>query len=179
MAADGDPTGPPGAAEFDAFVREFEDLVYASAVRLLAHEADAEDIAQTVFLRAYERFAELRGQPTVAGWLKTVTTNLCLNHLERYRARWRFFSELGEDDGAAFEPAADGPAPEQALDDARRHARLEAALRGLPAHQRVPLVLFHFDGRSYDDIAGLFGVSVSKVKTDMHRGRLALRRVLA
>lgn len=179
MAADGDPTGPPGAAEFDAFVREFEDMVYASAVRLLAHEADAEDIAQTVFLRAYERFGELRGQPTVAGWLKTVTTNLCLNHLERYRARWRFFSELGEDDGAAFEPAADGPSPDQELDDTRRQARLEAALRGLPPHQRVPIVLFHFEGRSYDDIARLIGVSVSKVKTDMHRGRLALRRVLA
>lgn len=179
MAADGDPTGPPGAAEFEAFVREFEDMVYASAVRLLAHEADAEDIAQTVFLRAYERFAELRGQPTVAGWLKTVTTNLCLNHLERYRARWRFFSELGEDDGATFDPAAGEPAPDQALDDTRRQARLESALRGLPPHQRVPLVLFHFEGRSYDEIARLVGVSVGKVKTDMHRGRLALRRVLA
>ena len=179
MAADGDPTGPPGAAEFDAFVREFEDMVYASAVRLLAHEADAEDIAQTVFLRAFERFPELRGQATVAGWLKTVTTNLCLNHLERYRARWRFFSELGDDDAAGYEPAADGPGPEQVLDQAERQARLEAALRGLPPHQRVPLVLFHFEGRSYDDIARLVGVSVAKVKTDMHRGRLALRRVLA
>lgn len=179
MAADGDPTGPPGAAEFDDFVREFEDMVYASAVRLLAHEADAEDIAQTVFLRAYERFAELRGQPTVAGWLKTVTTNLCLNHLERYRGRWRFFSELGEDDGPAFDPATGTAGPEQVFEQAERHVRLEAALRGLPTHQRVPLVLFHFEGRSYDDIARLVGASVAKVKTDMHRGRIALRRVLA
>lgn len=179
MAADGDPTGPPGAAEFDAFVREFEDMVYACAVRLLAREADAEDIAQTVFLRAYERFAQLRGQPTVAGWLKTVTTNLCLNHLERYRGRWRLFSELGEVDGAAFDTAADVAGPEQVLDQAERHVRLEAALRSLPPHQRVPLVLFHFEGHSYDDIARLVGASVGKVKTDMHRGRLALRQVLA
>ena len=175
MAAFGDPTGPPGAAEFDAFVREFEDMVYASAVRLLAHEADAEDIAQTVFLRAYERFGELRGQPTVAGWLKTVTTNLCLNHLERYRARWRFFSEMGDDDAPIFEPVGEDAGPEQALDRAQQHARLDAALRGLPPHQRVPLVLFHFEQRSYDDIARLVGVSVGKVKTDMHRGRLGHR----
>lgn len=179
MAAAGDPGGPPDAAEFDAFVREFEDMVYASAVRLLADEADAEDVSQTVFLRAYERFEELRGQPTVAGWLKTVTTNLCLNHLERYRARWCFFSEMGEVDAPAFEPAAETAAPDEALDEAERQARLEAALRGLPPHQRVPLVLFHFEGRSCDDIARLVGASVGKVRTDMHRGRLALRRVLA
>lgn len=179
MAAPGDPTGPPGAAEFDAFVREFEDMVYASAVRLLADEGDAEDVAQTVFLRAYERFGELRGQATVAGWLKTVTTNLCLNHLERYRARWRFFSEMGDDDAAAFDPAASAVAADEVLCEAERQARLEAALRALPPHQRVPLVLFHFEQRSYDDIARAVGVSVSKVKTDMHRGRLALRRVLA
>ena len=94
MAARGDPSGPPEAAAFDAFVREYQDMVYAVAVRLLANEAEAEDVAQTVFLRAYERFAEIRGDARVAGWLKTVTTHLCLNHLERYRARWRFFSDL-------------------------------------------------------------------------------------
>ena len=106
MAARGDPSGPPGAAAFDAFVREFEDMVYAVAVRLLANEADAEDVAQTVFLRAYERFGDLQGQPAAPGWLKTVTTNLCLNHLERYRARWRFFSELGEVGDPPFDVAS-------------------------------------------------------------------------
>ena len=179
MAADGDPWGPPGAAQFDAFMREYEDMVYAVAVRLLANEADAEDVAQTVFLRAYERFADLRGHAAVAGWLKTVATHLCLNHLERYRARWRLFSDMAPIDGDEFDPATDTAGPEVALGEAERHARLEAALRALPPHQRVPLVLFHFEQRSYDDIARLLGVSVAKVKTDMHRGRLALRRWLS
>ena len=179
MAARGDPVGPPGAAAFDAFVLEYQDMVYAVAVRLLANEADAEDVAQTVFLRAYERFGELKGEATVPGWLKTVTTNLCLNHLERYRARWRFFSEMGEAGAPAFDVAAAGPSPEAVLDDASRHAQLEAALRALPPHQRVPLVLFHFEQHACDDIARLLGVSVGKVRTDMHRGRLALRRWLS
>ena len=179
MAARGDPSGPPGAAAFDAFVREYQDMVFAVAVRLLADEADAEDVAQTVFLRAYERFGEIEHDARVAGWLKTVTTNLCLNHLERYRARWRFFSEFGEADGAAFDVADEAPTPEGRIDDAARHAALEAALRSLPPHQRVPLVLFHFEQHGYDEIARLLGVSVGKVKTDMHRGRLALRRWLS
>ena len=179
MAARGDPVGPPGAAAFDAFVLEYQDMVYAVAVRLLANEAEAEDVAQTVFLRAYERFEDLQGEATVPGWLKTVTTNLCLNHLERYRARWRFFSEMGEAGGPAFDVAVTAASPEAVLDDADRHAQLEAALRALPPHQRVPLVLFHFEQHGCDDIARLLGVSVGKVRTDMHRGRLALRRWLS
>ncbi|WP_291988311.1 sigma-70 family RNA polymerase sigma factor [Luteitalea sp.] len=179
MAARGDPSGPPGAAAFDAFVREYQDMVYAVAVRLLANEAEAEDVAQTVFLRAYERFADLDGQATVPGWLKTVTTHLCLNHLERYRARWRFFSEMGDADAPAFDAPSAAADPGQALDAATRRARLEAALRELPPHQRVPLVLFHFEQQSCDEIARVLGVSVGKVKTDLHRGRLALRRWLS
>ena len=56
--------------------------------------------------------------------------------------------------------------------------RIEEALAALPDHQRVPIVLFHFDGMSYSEIAGLLGVSVGKVKTDIHRGRETLRHTL-
>jgi RNA polymerase sigma-70 factor (ECF subfamily) len=156
-------------------------MVFATAVRLLGNAADAEDAAQTVFLKAYQRFEELRSSPAAAGWLKTATTNVCLNHLSRYRARWRFFSELDTEAGSA--DFADGLAgadlaPGDALDRAAEHEALEAAVRALPDHQRVPLVLFHFEGASYQQIADTLGVSLGKVKTDIHRGRDALRRVL-
>jgi len=174
------------AARFEALVREYQDMVFATALRLLGNPADAEDVAQTVFLRAYERFDRLEHSPAAAGWLKTVTTNLSLNHLTRYRGRWRLFSELAPRDegrgGAASSPAdavADRAAdPEGALDAGERRSRLAHALAALPAHQRVPLVLFHFDEMSYEAIAARLGVSLGKVKTDMHRGRLALRSVL-
>ncbi len=56
--------------------------------------------------------------------------------------------------------------------------QLEDALRNLPASQRVPLVLFHFESKSYVEIAALLRVSLAKVKTDIHRGREKLRSVL-
>ncbi len=59
-----------------------------------------------------------------------------------------------------------------------RHERLEQALRRLPDHQRVPLVLYHFEELSYEQIAETLGVSLGKVKTDIHRGREALRGLL-
>ena len=59
-------------------------MVFGTAVRLLGDESEAEDMSQTVFLKAFERFDRLGGSPSAGGWLRTVTTNLCLNHLSRY-----------------------------------------------------------------------------------------------
>ena len=175
--------GMSDASRFEAFVGEYQDMVFATALRLLANPADAEDMAQTVFLKAYERFREIGDSPEAPGWLKTVTTNLCLNHLTRYRARWRLFSELGRDTGegvVAFEAnlVAGTASPGDELDEAGQQAELESALARLPDHQRVPIVLYHFEDRSYQDIAALLGVSLGKVKTDIHRGREALRKYL-
>ncbi len=190
------------ADRFEAFVREYQDMVFATAVRLLGDATEAEDVSQTVFLRAYERFAVIGTSTAAAGWLKTVTTNLCLNYLSRYRARWQFFSQLEPVDGtrrdawAPAGPRAEGrnlrpdtdhrpPAttlpvsPLEALEAADRAERLERALRALPDHQRVPLVLFHFEEMSYEAIAARLGVSVAKVKTDIHRGRERLKQELA
>ena len=111
-----------------------------------------------------------------------MTTNLCLNHLSRYRSRWRLFSELDRDDAAPAPYEArlvSDSRPADGLERADEQARLEHALDRLPDHQRVPLVLFHFDEKSYQEIADTLGVSLGKVKTDIHRGREALRLELA
>jgi RNA polymerase sigma-70 factor (ECF subfamily) len=165
------------AQQFEAFMRNYQNMVFSTAMRLLGRPAEAEDISQEVFLKAYERFAELSASPTAGGWLKTVTVNLCLNHLSRYRSRWKFFSELtiaGEDDEHEVEFAA----PEDIGEDlarADRHRLVERALQKLPAAQRVPLVLFHLEGMRYEEIAAKLNVSLAKVKTDIFRGREALR----
>ena len=155
-------------------------MVFATAVRLLGNVTDAEDAAQTVFLRAFQRYAQLAVSPAAGGWLKTTTRNVCFNHLSRYRARWTFFSEMDTADGAAFENTLESQVS-RALESqtAERHERLEQAVRRLPDRQRVPLVLFHFEELSYQEIAEALDVSVAKVKTDIHRGREALRRLLA
>jgi RNA polymerase sigma-70 factor (ECF subfamily) len=152
-------------------------------VRLLGNPTEAEDVAQTVFMRAFQRFEELKPSPTAAGWLKTVTRNTCLNHLSRYRRRWRFFSELATTDDSSenfdrTELASVEPSITADLELAERQEQLERALRQLPDHQRVPLVLFHFEDLSYQEIAAALGVSLGKVKTDIHRGREALRQLM-
>jgi RNA polymerase sigma-70 factor (ECF subfamily) len=172
------------ADRFEAFVREYQDMVFATAVRLLGNPVEAEDVAQTVFMKSFERFGTAGPGPAAAGWLKTVATNTCLNHLSRYRARWRFFSELspaeGSDAGHDYEASlASESSPALDVEQADQREHLERALRGLPDHQRVPLVLFHFENQSYQQIAATLGVSIGKVKTDIHRGREVLRTRLS
>lgn len=170
------------AQQFEAFLRQYQDLVFSTAMRLLANRAEAEDVSQEVFLKAYARFDELADSPTVGGWLRTVATNLSLNHLTRYRSRWSFFSELVRGNEEEGESPVEFTAPEAAddpLEAADRRALVEQALQKLPAAQRVPLVLYHLEDQSYEDIAAKLGVSLGKVKTDIFRGREALRKKLA
>ncbi|HWF98118.1 MAG TPA: sigma-70 family RNA polymerase sigma factor [Steroidobacteraceae bacterium] len=173
---------PVDPNEFAAFMRAYQDMVFSTAVRLTANPAQAEDISQEVFLRAYEGFDHLRASPKVGGWLKTVATNLTLNHLTRHRKRWRLFSEVFSDDSRdeELESAAavfDGVVTELEADE--RRARVEKALERLPDHQRIPLVLYHYEEMPYQDIADRLGVSLAKVKTDILRGRIAMAGLLA
>ncbi|MEW6306554.1 MAG: sigma-70 family RNA polymerase sigma factor, partial [Verrucomicrobiota bacterium] len=163
------------------FMRNYQNMVFSTAIRLLGNEHDAADVSQEVFVRAHDRFADLHRNERAGGWLKVVTRNLCLNHLSRYRSRWRFFSEMFHGEEQEHDFAETLAAPDdfsaEVADEDRRHG-LEEALRKLPASQRVPLVLYHFEEMSYDDIARQLGVSLSKVKVDIHRGREALRKKL-
>ena len=162
-------------------MQKYQNMVFSTAMRLLANPTEAEDIAQEVFLRAFERFEDLQDSPTVAGWLKTVATNLSLNHLSRYRKRWSFFSELFSGAEEAEEREPDFAAPEdlgEELEEADRHHLVGQALEKLPPAQRVPLVLYHLEGLSYEEIAAKLKVSLGKVKTDIFRGRETLRKRL-
>lgn len=181
----GAPDGVTDADPFEAFVRAHQDMVFATAVRLLGRVAEAEDVSQMTFLKAFERFDVIRNSPSAAGWLRTVTRNACLNHLTRHRARWRLFSELpgtesaeGLDDYVSALAGDALPVAPDKSDEDDREGRLEEALRRLPDAQRVPLVLFHLEEASYQEIAETLSVSLGKVKTDIHRGREALRKYL-
>jgi RNA polymerase sigma-70 factor, ECF subfamily len=176
--------GVSPAADFTTFMRNYQDMVFSTAARLTGNDAQAEDIAQEVFLKAYENYDHLSTSPTAGGWLKTVATNLSLNHLSRYRKRWRFFSEFKRDSDAGDDrdaPEVEFAAPDtffSGVDAEERRALVEQALAQLPSHQRVPLVLYHFEEMPYEDIARQLGISLAKVKTDILRARAALAKIL-
>lgn len=172
-------TGDP--AQFESFVLAYQDMVFSTAVRLLGNDAEAQDVAQEAFVRAWNHWHDLAGSGSAGGWLKTVTRNLCLNHLQRYRARWKMFSELEREDGEGETREVDFAAAdtlEQTLLTADQRELIENTLAKLPPDQRVALALYHFEDLDYADIAKQLGVSLGKVKTDIFRARETLRKKL-
>jgi RNA polymerase sigma-70 factor (ECF subfamily) len=163
-------------------MRKYQDMVFTTSARLVRNDAQAEDISQEVFIKAHEHFDMLATSPSAGGWLKTVATNLSINHLQRYRKRWKFFSEFGGSSDEGDAPPVEFAAPDtffNAIDSEEKRAWVEDALAKLPDHQRIPLVLYHFDDLPYDEIARRTGVSLAKVKTDILRARAALAKVLS
>jgi RNA polymerase sigma-70 factor (ECF subfamily) len=175
------------ATDFAPFMRAYQDMVFTTAARLTGDDAQAEDISQEVFLKAYESFAMLRESSAAGGWLKTVTRNLTLNYLSRQRSRWRFFSDIARDASDDEDPSIELVLPGlttpdglfAGIHDAERRALVERALKQLPHHQRVPLVLYHFEDMPYQEIAQHLRVSLPKVKTDILRARTALAKIFA
>src|SRR5881394_3401023 len=126
------------AQQFEVFMQNYQNMVFSTAMRLVANQSEAEDISQEVFLKAYERFAELRDSPTAGGWLKKVARNMSLNHLSRYRARWTFFTDMFHRTAEEEEQEIEFEAPEnleENVANADRHHLVEQALQKLPPAQ--------------------------------------------
>jgi RNA polymerase sigma-70 factor (ECF subfamily) len=171
----------PDDHQFESFMRDYLDMVFTVACRLLGDETEAEDISQEVFIRAYKIFDQLVDSPTAGGWLKIVTRNLCINHLKRFRNKWCFFSEIESNstsDQQTIEIPVDSVQLEQ-INENELHVLIEQLLCKLPDSQRVPLVLYHFEGMTYEEIAAELNISLGKVKTDIFRARECLRKKLS
>ncbi len=163
-------------AAFPHLVRALIDGIYSGALRLTGSPADAEDLTQEAFLRAYralggypaERIRELR----LREWVWTIAANLCRN---RARARQRRPEEALPGEAPFADPA---PGPEaEAIASAGSEA-LAAHLARLPWAQRSAVVLRHVTGLSYAEAAAALGRPVGTVKADVHRGLQQLRVAL-
>lgn len=165
----------PGAA-FPRLVRALQDGVFAGALRLTGSRADAEEVTQEAFVRAYralgayppDRIRDLR----LREWVWTIALNLCRN---RARSRRRHPEEPLEVWVAAPDPA---PGPEQEALAGAEQERLARHLATLPWAIRSAVVLRHVSGLSYAEVAATLGRPIGTVKSDVHRGLQALRQSL-
>lgn len=153
---------------FDALVRANQDAVFRMCARHAGH-AEAEELAQETFLRAFVHREKLDPSQGVRTWLLSIAHRLCI---DRFRTRRAF---------APVEPD-DHPAPEVdhvgRIDARAALGRVEQALRRLAPGQREAIALYHLEGLAYADIARTLGVPVGTVMSWLHRGREKLRQAL-
>ena len=157
------------SAAFDALVRRFQRPVYSFCWRMV-RTADAEDLAQDAFVRAFVHFERFDPERPLLPWLIAIARRLCLDLLRRRTLMARVETT----------PLIDSvpPGPERAASLREELTRLERALGELDEGPKEAIILFHIEEMSYRDIAAALEVPMGTVMTWLHRGRTQLRRAL-
>ena len=159
--------GDPQA--FAALVGQYEKPVYNVALRMLRNPEDARDIAQSVFMKAYQNLANYDPQYKFYSWIYRMAINESLNIL---RVRDRNAGPVDE-----RLPADDAGPSDLLADDQQRDVVLEAVERLKPEHRAV-IVLRYFVDRNYEDIGEILGIDAKTVKSRLYTARQLLKEQL-
>lgn len=162
-------------AAFVALVDMYRDRAVNVAFRYLGDRASAEDLAQEAFVRVWQRRERFDPSQDFSPWFYRILTNLCLDHLRREEQRGGHLSLVSDDEGPETPPSSETASPAEHVERQELSARVQSALKMLPDRQRMALVLQHYEGLSYDDIAEAMGCSRGTVDGLLSRARATLR----
>jgi len=167
---------------FEILVGRHQTSILNLIYRFIGDRTQAKDFSQEVFLKVWQAARSYEPKARFTTWIYQITVNLCLNELKSARRKkWFQFLRFGEDQENTIEDVIvdPSPSPEDLLLSRERSKRISEALQGLPANQRMALVLKRYDDLSYNEIAGILGCSVSAVESLLVRAKRTLQKKLA
>jgi RNA polymerase sigma-70 factor (ECF subfamily) len=160
---------------FEELFRKHRRLVYGLSLRMTQDVAEAEDITQEVFVLLFRKVGGFRGEANFTTWLHRLTVNQVLMRFRKNKARRE--DSLEDDEGQPREPAAGSAAPRSAqLVD---RIALESAIAQLPPGYRAAFILHDIEGHDHEEVARLLGCAVGTSKSQLHKARTKLRKILA
>ena len=171
--------------EFDNLVQRYHKQAFNIAYRLTGNHADAEDLTQEAFLRAFRFFGHYRRDLPFENWLYRIMSNLFVDELRR-RPKARIHSldnpvgsEMSGDSNAYLEIPDNKANPERVVLHEELDEQIQKALATLPADFRMTVILADIEGMSYEEISETMGCSLGTVRSRLHRGRKMLRSRLS
>jgi RNA polymerase sigma-70 factor (ECF subfamily) len=158
---------------FERLYRGQVDRIFSLCLRMVGDRPRAEELTQDVFVRAWEKLAQFRGESAFSTWLHRLAVNVVLNERQtERRQRDRHDDGLDDMDTIAHGDVRATSAPGLSLD-------LEQAIAGLPKGARRVFVLHDVQGYTHDEIAEVLGVTSGGCKAQLHRARMLLRQALS
>lgn len=172
-------------AACETLVKRYTNVIYRFLVRSLGSTADAEDILQETFLRAFRHANSFDPHYSISTWLFTIARRLAINASQARSRRIHLFTEhpqhTGDDEREPeiyTDVAETGPTPEEQLSKKELGARLQEAIARLPERQRSALLLTYYEGLSYQEVSRVVGTSLSSVESAIYRAKQTLAKML-
>jgi RNA polymerase sigma-70 factor (ECF subfamily) len=159
---------------FDEIYQKHHRRVYSICLRMTGNTAEAEDLTQDVFLQLHRKLQSFRGDAAFTTWLHRLTVNHVLMHFRKRRVR----SEITTDDGEMpdqIDPDSDNPLTAPHVD----RIALKTAIDKLPPGYRKVFLLHDVEGFEHEEIATILSCSSGTSKSQLHKARLKLRKLLA
>lgn len=163
---------------FDQLVERYHKQAYNIAYRMTGNHADAEDLTQEAFIRAFRFFAQYKRELPFDSWLYKIMSNVFVDMLRRRpKAQIRSLDQpIATEDGEALLEIADtSDGPEDLLMSREMDSRIQAALNSIPEDFRLAVIYADIEGLSYEEIADAMSCSIGTVRSRLHRGRKLLR----
>jgi len=164
--------------EFDQLVERYHKQAYNIAYRMAGNHADAEDLTQEAFIRAFRFFGQYRRELPFDSWLYKIMSNVFIDRLRRRpKVKIRSIDQpVTTDEGEAqFEIADPSDGPEDIVLSQEMDSRVQAALENLPEAFRITVIYADIEGLSYEEIAEATKTNIGTVRSRLHRGRRLLR----
>lgn len=167
--------------DFDALVERYHKQAYNIAYRMAGNHADAEDLTQEAFIRAFRFFGQYRRELPFDSWLYKIMSNVFIDKMRRKpKAKIRSLDQpITTEDGEAQLDIPDTSAgPEETVLSKEMDNRIQAALNTLPEAFRLTVIYADIEGLSYEEIAEATNTNIGTVRSRLHRGRRLLRNKL-
>ena len=169
------------ALRFESEAIPLLDYLYQAAMRLTRNRADAEDLLQETYLRAYRFFASYREGTNLRAWLYKILTNLYINLYRKKQREPQILSENDIEDWFLYERLHESnlaPSAEVEVVDRVPDVEVQRALEALSQKYRLAVILADVEGFSYKEIASILDLPIGTVMSRLHRGRKALQKAL-
>ena len=171
-------------ANFERDAMQYAGQLYSAALRMTRNRADAEDVVQETYLKAYRAYDSFQEGTNLKAWLYRILTNTYIN---RYRKKIRRPAEVDLEEvqdlylyrriGSADSPDSARSAEDEVL-ESLVDTDIKSAVEALPEHFRLPVLLADVEGFSYKEIADIMEIPIGTVMSRLHRGRKALQKSL-
>lgn len=160
---------------FEILMRRYNQRLFRVARGILTDDAEAEDVMQEAYVRAFRELASFRGEARFATWLTRIA---CHEALARVRKRRRLVPITGGESGEPPEPPSSASSPERELENRELHAVLRKAVEVLPDPLRAVFCLREVEGLSTEQTADALGLTAENVRVRLHRAKRGLRHTL-